>query len=89
MCYAVKGCSVREIVEKLDNEVTERTVYRAISVKADTDLQRITTIFRQYREVFDSHNVTEEDVMKWYDALRDKKLRRVARAKKVQYEEEW
>ena len=39
LCYAVKGYSVKEIVQELNDEVTERTVYRALSVKEDTDLQ--------------------------------------------------
>lgn len=74
LCYAVKGYSVKEIVQELNDEVTERTVYRALSVKEDTDLQRITTILHQFKEVFDSHDVTEDDVLKWFHALRTKKL---------------
>ena len=74
LCYAVKGYSVKEIVQELNDEVTERTVYRALSVKEDTDLQRITTILHQFKEVFDSHDVTEDYVLKWFHALRTKKL---------------
>ena len=85
LCYAVKGCSVKEIVQELNDEVTERTVYRALSVKEDTDLQRITTILHQFKEVFDSHDVTEDDVLKWFTGLRVKKLRLVTRDELIKY----
>lgn len=85
LCYAVKGCSVKEIVQELNDEVTERTVYRALSVKEDTDLQRITTILHQFKEVFDSHDVTEDDVLKWFTGLRVKKLRLVTRAEVIRH----
>ena len=84
LCYAVKGYSVKEIVEELNDEVTERTVYRALSVKNDTDLQRITTIFHQFKEVFESHNVTEDDVLEWFTKMRIRKLRLVAREDVIQ-----
>lgn len=89
LCYAVKGCSVKEIVEKLDDIVTERTVYRAISVKEDTDLQRITTILHQYRYIFESHEITEDEVLKWFEAVRAKKRGRIAKATVVQNYDEW
>lgn len=85
LCYAVKGYSVKEIVQELNDEVTERTVYRALSVKEDTDLQRITTILHQFKEVFDSHDVTEDDVLKWFTGLRVKKLRLVTRDELIKY----
>lgn len=85
LCYAVKGCSVKEIVQELNDEVTERTVYRALSVKEDSDLQRITTILHQFKEVFDSHDVTEDDVLKWFTGLRVKKLRLVTRDELIKY----
>ena len=83
LCYAVKGYSVKEIVQELNDEVTERTVYRALSVKEDADLQRITTILHQFREIFDSHNVTEDDVLKWFTELRVRKLRLVTKAEVI------
>lgn len=89
LCYAVKGCSVKEIVEKLDDIVTERTVYRAISVKEDTDLQRITTILHQYRYIFESYEITEDEVLKWFEAVRAKKRGRIAKATVVQNYDEW
>lgn len=85
LCYAVKGYSVKEIVQELNDEVTERTVYRALSVKEDTDLQRITTILHQFKEVFDSHDVTEDDVLKWFTGLRVKKLRLVTRTEVIRH----
>lgn len=85
LCHAVKGCSVKEIVQELNDEVTERTVYRALSVKEDSDLQRITTILHQFKEVFDSHDVTEDDVLKWFTGLRVKKLRLVTRAEVIRH----
>ena len=85
LCYAVKGYSVKEIVQELNDEVTERTVYRALSVKEDSDLQRITTILHQFKEVFDSHDVTEDDVLKWFTGLRVKKLRLVTRDELIKY----
>ena len=85
LCYAVKGYSVKEIVQELNDEVTERTVYRALSVKEDTDLQRITTILHQFKEVFDSHDVMKDDVLKWFTGLRVKKLRLVTRDELIKY----
>ena len=85
LCYAVKGYSVKEIVQELNDEVTERTVYRALSVKEDTDLQRITTILHQFKEVFDSHDVMKDDVLKWFTELRVKKLRLVTRDELIKY----
>lgn len=81
----MKGYSVKEIVQELNDEVTERTVYRALSVKEDTDLQRITTILHQFKEVFDSHDVMKDDVLKWFTELRVKKLRLVTRDELIKY----
>lgn len=78
LCYSVKGCSVNEIVSNLWNnggiDVTARTVYRALSVKEDTDLERVKTILHQFPEIFARHAVSEDEVLQWFSTLRAKKL---------------
>jgi len=75
LCYAVKGYPAGRIAEEFHAEVAERTVYRAISVREDTDFKRITTILHQFPEIFDSHGVKEPEVLEWFQTQRIKKLK--------------
>lgn len=73
---AMKKYSAEEIREILysdySREVKPATVYRAISVREDNDRQRILDLYNSFPENF--QGVFEQDIIKWFEANRIKKL---------------
>lgn len=78
LCYIIKGFSVSNTVKKLYEDcgmdISTKTVYRAISVKEDTDRARIFAILKAFPDTFKEMDTVETDVWEWFNRLRIKKL---------------
>lgn len=75
VCCAVKKYTVKEIVEELNYEIGEKTVYDYISVRKDSDYDRIIGTFHKYSPIFREYGVTKQEVEEWFKNLRIKKLK--------------
>lgn len=75
VCCAVKKYAVKEIVEELNYEIGEKTVYDYISVRKDSDYDRIIGTFHKYSPIFREYGVTKQEVEEWFKNLRIKKLK--------------
>lgn len=75
VCCAVKKYTVKEIVEELNYEIGEKTVYDYISVRKDSDYDRIIGTFHKYFPIFREYGVTKQEVEEWFKNLRIKKLK--------------
>lgn len=58
VCCAVKKYTVKEIVEELNYKIGEKTVYDYISVRKDSDYDRIIGTFHKYSPIFREYRVT-------------------------------
>lgn len=77
ICNVVRGLSVKKALKHLEENnlcIDASTAYRAISVKADGDKERIFTIFTEFPEVFDSYHISEQELLTWFEKERIKKL---------------
>lgn len=75
VCCAVKKYAVKEIVEELNYEIGEKTVYDYISVRKDSDYDRIIGTFHKYSPIFREYGVTKQEVEEWFKNMRIKKLK--------------
>lgn len=75
VCCAVKKYTVKKIVEELNYEIGEKTVYDYISVRKDSDYDRIIGTFHKYSPIFREYGVTKQEVEEWFKNLRIKKLK--------------
>ena len=77
LCYAVQGYKVREIAQVLYKEhnidVTERTVYRSLSVKEADDYERLISLYSEFPEIFDEYGISKKQIKLWYTSMRTKK----------------
>lgn len=73
VCLAVLGKSVNEIREELC--INQRIVYRAISVREDTDLNRIKELYQLFPETFGSYGIDLNQLIDWFSGLRIKRLK--------------
>lgn len=70
LCYAIQGCIAKEISRRLSEDggisITARRVNSVLSVKEDKDLLRIRAVFHQFPDIFCEHDISEEDLIKWF-----------------------
>lgn len=78
LCYAVKGCTPKEIVREMAGtggiSITVKRVSNALSVKKDKDLLRISTVFHKFQDMFREYGISKEDLVDWYTEARIRTL---------------
>lgn len=78
LCYAVQDLKVRDITQKLYEEhgidVTDRTVYRSLSVKEASDYKRLTSLYTEFPTIFEENGISVEEIENWYTTMRTKKI---------------
>lgn len=62
---------------KYNKDVKLATIYRAMSVREDNDRQRISNLYAKFPEAF--QGVTKEEVIRWFETNRIKKLHLVSK----------
>ena len=80
--FAIQGYSATEIKDILESSynkvVALSTIYSAISVKEDTDRQRIKDLYVKYTHLF--NRVTEKDLIRWFDNARVRKMKLIPKS---------
>lgn len=80
LAYHFDGLDIKGIVEVMSDynciNIEQTLVYRTLSVRKDTDRERILSLFRGYPDYF---SCTEEEVIDWFERTRIKKLHLITR----------
>lgn len=80
LAYHFDGLDIEDIIEVMRDynciNIGRTLVYNTLSVRKDTDRERILSLFRGYPDYF---SCTEEEVIDWFERTRIKKLHLITR----------
>lgn len=81
LVLTLKGYSVREVIsvmyEDYSAEVKQGNIYRLLSVKEDTDRERILSIYDDFKDLF--KDITKEELISWFNSERINKLHLISK----------
>lgn len=78
--YTICGLSSDDIQEVFEDfyskNINKTTIYHVLSVRKDSDRERILSLFKEYQSYF---SCTEEELIAWFEKTRIKKLHLISR----------